>query len=211
MNHGHLFGGALFAAGLAVSAVSEPAQAGDGPAFTFTDYMINYGVIFGNLQEGGVVNQFSYAYGRAYFGYDSYSGNGLDVTVFANPSAIGFTHNRDTDNLNWAYTKGVASAWFSVTEDATVRLDWDMGEWGEGSYIKIADFGGGGGEFFESEGAGSANVALTAGDMYRFTAFTRGNIPGGDSFGAMTIIPAPGSLPLLAAGGLLVSRRRRRE
>ena len=207
MNKATLFGGALFTAGLAVGAVTEPVSAD----FTFTDGELNYGLARGNTADGGYLNQRPYAYGPAYFAPLNYSGYGLDITAHANPLSMGFTHDRDPGDAYWTYSLGAVVAFFHVTEDTTVQLDWDFGAWnGKAVSIQIIDFGGAGGGFFDNSPSGSATSDLVANNLYLFVAATSGFAGGGDSFATM-IIPAPAALPLLAAGSLLVSRRRRRE
>ena len=208
MNKTTLFGGALFTAGLAVGAVTQPVSAD----FAFTDGYINYAYVVGARADGGYLFQMPTAFGPAYFAPINYSGYGLDITAWANPLSMGFTHDRDPGDANWTFSIVATVANFQVTTDTTVQLDWDFGAWdGVNNFIQITDLSGGGADFFQAGGAGSANVSLTAGDEYFFITVSSGNAGGGDSFGTM-IIPAPAAvLPLLAAGGLLVSRRRRRE
>ena len=207
-NNATLFGGALFTAGLAVGAVTQSVSAD----FAFTNGDINYGLAFGFRADGYVLFQQPFAFGPAYFAPINYSGKGLDITAWANPTSMGFTHDRDPGDANWTDSQGAVVAYFQVTEDTTVQLDWDFGAWDQvASKIQIIDLSGGGADYLAVGGAGSANVSLTAGDEYLFVTESGGAVGGGDSFGTM-IIPTPGSLPLLAAGGLLtVSRRRRRE
>ncbi len=208
MNKATLFGGALFTAGLAVGAVTQPASAD----FTFINGFINYGEARGTKADGNYLSQFNDAFGPAYFAPINYSGYGLDITAWANPTSMGVTHDRDPADQTWVYSKGVTAAYFQVTTDTTVQLDWDFGAWDQGSsWIRIIDFSGGGADYLAVGGAGSANVSLTAGDEYFFQARILGfETGGGDGFATM-IIPAPAALPLLAAGGLLTTRRRRRE
>ncbi len=206
-NRATLFGGALFSAGLAIGAVNQGASAD----FTFTNGQQNYGLAYGLKADGSYFFDLIIDYGPSYFGSVNYSGDGLDIATWANPTSMGVIHDRDPGDAIWNYSRGTTGAFFQVTEDTTVRLAWDFGAWDQvNSYMRITDLSGGGGDFFEIGGAGSGTATLTAGDEYFFRIFIRGNTGGGDSFARM-IIPAPGSLPLLAAGSLVVSRRRRRE
>ncbi len=209
MRNKHLFGGALFTAGLAVGAVTQPVSAD----FAFTNGFINYGVAYGLRTNGGYIFQLNYAFGPDYFDPVNYNGDGgLIITAWANPTSMGFTHDRSPGDQNWVYSIGAAVAYFQVTTDTIIQLDWDFGVWdGATNFLQIIDLSGGGADFLQAGGAGTNNLSLTAGDEYLFIAASSGSQGGGDSFGTMSIIPAPAALPLLAAGGLLTTRRRRRE
>ena len=210
MRNRHLFGGALFTAGLAVATVTQPVSAD----FKFSDGLINYGFAYGLGADGGSIFENPSAFGPEYFDPLNYNGDGgLVITAWANPTSMGFTHGRDPADQNWAYSGGRVFAFFEVTENTTVQLDWDFGAWGFEPFIRVTDFFGNN-DFFEDEDnpVGSATFNVVANTLYFFAAGTAAFAGGGDSFGTMTIVPAPAAAPpLLAAGGLLVSRRRRRE
>ena len=184
-----LFGGALFAAGLAVAAVGGSAHAGKGPSFTFPNGEPNLGQITGLRAAGGYFVLNPYAYGPEYFGYDGYSGNGLDAAVFVNPSTMGMTHVRDPANAYWTHSSASTNAWFSVSADVTIQLDWDFGTWDQKvSWIILNDLGDGSADYNATGGAGSTTIDLHAGELYELQVVSSGFTGGGDSFGAIRIV-----------------------
>ncbi len=208
-NKATLFGGALFSAGLAVGTATQHASAD----FTFTDGWVNSATAIAYKVAGGGFVQTPTAFGPDYFAPFNYSGYGLDMSAWANPTSMGMTHSRDPGDAYWSYSLMLTRAYFGVSEDVTVQLDWDFGVWNPYSHIQIFDLGAGRNIFAESgfDDAGSESLSLTAGVEYYFETTSRGSTGGGNSFGTM-VIPAPtAALPLLAAGGLLATRRRRRE
>ena len=181
-NKAALFGGALFTAGLAVGAVTQPAS-GD---FTFTNGQVNYGRAAGCRVAGGTLDLLHTASGRSYFAPINYSTDVLHISAWANPTSMGFTHDRDPGDVIWVYSVGAVLAHFGVTEDTTIQLAWDFGAWdrGNSSFIRIQDLTDGSSNYV-GVGAGLTTIDLNAGEEYLFMAVSRGSTGGGDSFGTI--------------------------
>ncbi|MEQ8770837.1 MAG: VPLPA-CTERM sorting domain-containing protein [Phycisphaerales bacterium] len=221
-----LFGGALFAAGVA------------GQADANIDFESNFG--------GAYPTSFTLAYatdGSTYFGspnailnqYVSYS-PGTSPVAPALAIGYGYVAYGYVSNTYMAAVAyggiaggagvgiGQAYAYFSAGTTQYVNIQWDFSnEFNTGSYgfygdIALVDWTAGGVTVFSIDLslnpgdplAGSVNIALAAGTNYSLL-LDAGATQGGDAFATATFskIPAPASAGLLGLAGIAAVRRRR--
>ncbi len=221
-----LFGGALFAAGVA------------GQADANVDFEFNFG--------GAYPTSFTLAYatdGSTYFGspafilnqYVSYSPGTSPVPTavavgygYVAYGSVSATYMAAGAYGGVAYGAGVgigqAYAYFSAGTAQYVTIDWDFSnEFNTGSYgfygdIALVDWTAGGVTVFSIDLslnpgdplAGSVNIALAAGTNYSLL-LDAAAVQGGNSWATATFskIPAPASAGLLGLAGLVAVRRRR--
>lgn len=191
-----LFGGALFAAGLAVQANAQ----------LNVDQVTSFTQVFGSGAND------AYAYG-----------NGNTTVVFVAPltgigsatlSNMGVMADLTVGGVGY----GVARAIAFVTVDVATPLSiaWDFSDVPVGglsyAYVGVYDLTNSVSLFSAVDPSAGldTSVTLQPGIDYVLTAHADSDAPS-VMFASITAIPAPGSLALLALGGMTARRRRRRR
>ncbi len=196
MNKACLFGGAIFAAGIALHAEADP-EIVFSNSFVFaalepsSAYGFHTGA--GPWMIGGVDgDSYAYSYGGAL---------GISARAYsavAGPPAVAFV------DLSYAF--------FTVTEDVLADIAWDLTASDAGvtgwylndgtNNVVLAGWNG---------TPGTTQVLLEAGNQYQFSAnlSTRTPFGNGGPFVSLQLVPTPATTGLLAMGGLLAARRRR--
>lgn len=199
---GLLFGGALFAAGLA----GGPAIGGG------VEVSYSLGIILGAPFGAPLVLLNPLEDGP--FGEVSFDSAGLSAQVEATADRLAMTHDRAPSVTGWGYSLAGVDAAFTALEDCDALVTWDFGGWfmpgGETNLLRVRDETAGlvvlaaNALFGPDEGA--IELSLQAGHEYTFFASTQGTIGGGDSFVRIEFDPEaligdqPGSVALEAGG-----------
>ncbi len=194
-NNGLLFGGALMAAGLAAPQAVGDFALGSQPT----------GNYIGAAGGGGPfsINGF-YDYSVTNDGYARAQASALSISGYATGGAN-----------ELGYVLHFLPVPFQVTTDATATVSWDFtGDNDPGdklidSFITL-DGPGGNLAFGDLNTlVGSVDISLLVGETYTFAGIAFAHE--GTSQWSIVIPTPAAALPLLAAGGLLATRRRRRE
>jgi MYXO-CTERM domain-containing protein len=211
-----LFGGALFAAGLAAHTAS---------AQTFP-----FGVNFGGAYPTSIANGYAYSGGGYAYGSfvsfnpaaatGSYSLNYGTASTFASVGDSQMYAGAGT-GAALDFAQAQAYAYLVVNQTIDVLIEWDFS--GEDdtldpffSDIQVVDWSAGGTIIFAVDPsgnpldpfAGSVVLTLNAGTNYSILLESVAT-DGGNSWARATVIPAPGALALVGMGGLVAARRRR--
>lgn len=219
-----LFGGALFAAGVAHAQELEFASNGGGYfASTYTT-AIGYDGLTNYVYEQNISYSPSeiaapvFAADGGWTGGASITATQMTAVAYAGSTALG----------DYANARGIAYAYVQQSADTQVRFDWDFsneipGEDPYFSFIQVFDFTNGVLAFSvdvtgdpASAFAGSAVITLEAGVGYGITLSSDifedaalGTAANGVATASLTVIPAPGAAGLLGVAGLVAARRRR--
>ena len=212
-----LFGGALFAAGLAAHTAS---------AQTFP-----FGVNFGGAYPTSVASGYAYSGGGYAYGSfvsfnpaaatGSYALNYGTVSTFA---SVGASQMYAEANSGGAadFAQAQAYAYLVVGASIDVLIEWDFS--GEDAFlgpffsdISVVNWSAGGTSVFAVDpsfdplapASGSIVLTLAAGTNYSILLETNATDAGGSAWARATVIPAPGALALVGMGGLVAARRRR--
>ena len=215
----YLFGGALMAAGMVANAQTFNYQD------TSSDGSYNS---FASVQAyGGALSQ---AVAPAPLNTSSTGTTGLTgtttVSTFQNPSAFGINGVwQGGGSLGYGYGGGLIQQFFTVSQNAVLRIDWDVT--GTDAYIGSIVFEDvvAGAVLFELSPldgigglSGSVDIPVSAGTEYGAilalqdifaTNFAPFYFNGQTQFITATLIPAPGAAGLLGLAGLAAVRRRR--
>ena len=185
-----LFGGALVAAGL----TAAPADA----QFSFSYTAITVG---------------AYAYGVSGPSFDDFSGPGFWSIAASEPGALGTSDGTPTsvdlfasaDPGSGAFAYATASL-FTVATDAVATASWDITDAGSFNITNLTDavvlLS------ISNVSSGSMPIVFEAGKEYGWSGFISQTDGTGAGF-ASIVLPAPGSLALIALGGVFATRRRR--
>lgn len=217
-----LFGGALFAAGLGGTATAAPTflysdTSADGAFQSFA-----YSSAFGGTPDvqyaPAALNTYSY-------GYSAYTG-ATAVTTYQYADNFGTAGAWFGGGYyGFGYGGTIMQQFFQVSENGSLVIEWDLtGTDGYAGTVAFEDSYSGATLFLLDPLAGdplsgSVTIPVSAGVDYGIVLglndiFVTGFnpfflVPGAIQFINVSVIPAPASLALLGAGGLLATRRRR--
>jgi len=220
MNSKALFGGALLAAGMTANAQT----------FSFLDSGSYGGTAFGSFAQvyAGYYTASPYSYGFTDYNaaYSAY-GDDLNISTFSaaggtttsttrNSTTLRFESTWDGVTNDGGFFGGTFQQFFTVDQDATLQLSWDMSNtdfFGPPGFFTI--FSGGALisdlDVTAANPTGTFDIALTAGTEYGIVLV--GGSPfsfdGGTKFLQAELLPAPGTAALMGLGGLAATRRRR--
>ncbi|GJM19224.1 MAG: hypothetical protein DHS20C14_14370 [Phycisphaeraceae bacterium] len=174
-----LFGGALFAAGIA----AHDAHA-EGFAFTLTSGVISADRIAGNDPIFQPASSYIPGFGNAAYSAADFAGS-----VLATNTELSFTHDRASSATFTDSYAGVAAYAYVLTPTA-LSVEWDFGAWAETEcfVLNATDNV----TLFEAgnTAAGHTTVALEPGIKYLLLTKTEGESAGGESFARFTF-PEP--------------------
>ncbi|MBT8207069.1 MAG: hypothetical protein KJO18_02250 [Acidimicrobiia bacterium] len=182
-----LFGGTLLASGLAT-------QAAQAQTFDFVDTVAS-AYTFGFTDSfSGPGTWFVESHQNTGFGYG-------DAEAWGTPMSMGlYAYGFDFFGGLTAYAQ--VNSQFTVSSDVVVTVKWYLLITG---FLSLTDLTNGVVLLSQSPGTdGSLDTPLFADHLYEYSSGTE------IGYTSVTIIPAPASAPLLAMGGLLGRRRRRR-
>ena len=208
-----LFGGAMFAAGIAAQANAQQFNIEVGPygiaalaysyQFSYNTYASDY-----QLAYGAFVPQY------ATTTLDGVTGTAMVTNTTIASSASGQTPGQPNDQFNLAY------AYFNVDPGVTLDIEWDFSAlsvspfFGFGGVIQVLNLDSGIVEFAVDQAlgdplTGSMNFDPVDGASYRAAVNVGGFFTGGEASASITTVPTPAGATLLAMGGFMAARRRR--
>ncbi|GJM19227.1 MAG: hypothetical protein DHS20C14_14400 [Phycisphaeraceae bacterium] len=172
-----LFGGALFAAGVAAGSANAQGFAHDG----------GFGIIAADKNVGADPYFRFEPSNPLGFGNNAYANGDLLGRVTSTTDEVSITHNRTGSGL-FSYSAVFGWAYVFAVSDVPVDLAWDFGAWGQ-AYLfveNLTDLG----VVFDAGAlnAGTATVLLEEGTEYRVRLAIAGNGAGGNSFARATVV-----------------------
>ncbi|MEZ6319168.1 MAG: hypothetical protein R3B49_10535 [Phycisphaerales bacterium] len=169
-----LFGGVLFAAGIAGADAS-------GQTFAF---QYHYHRVVGTGPN--TVFLAPYAYGPFGVGDTVYIKNDFSAYVSCTNTAMSFMHDR-ASNAAFSYTSVEVVAYFYALEEMDVRVQWDAGAWAT-RILTVQDLTAGTTLLNGNASAtGDQTIHLAEDHQHLAVLLTRGTSPGGASWALITI------------------------